>query len=96
MFAAALAKACRRGLLDAARWLPVARAAVDAVEQRYLVDGADGVPSLEGTSAIVWLGGQSYRDGSFEWYARAGTVRDDAFGLGSLLLAALECEVADV
>ena len=68
--------------------------AVAAVEERFLSDGPDGVASLDGTSAIVGLGGQPYRDGSFECYARAGTVRDDAFGLGSLLLASLECEAA--
>jgi unsaturated rhamnogalacturonyl hydrolase len=94
MFAAALAKAARLGLLEDGRWPSLARGAIAVVEERYLSDGPDGVPSLDGTSAIVWLGGQSYRDGSFEWYARAGTVRDDAFGLGSLLLASLECEAA--
>jgi len=94
MFAAALAKAGRFGLLNGDHCLRAARAAVAAVEERYLSDGPDGVPTLDGTSAIVGLGGQPYRDGSFECYARAGTVRDDAFGLGALLLASLECETA--
>jgi unsaturated rhamnogalacturonyl hydrolase len=94
MFAAALAKASRLGLLEGDQWLTSALAAVAAVEERFLSHGPHGVSSLDGTSAIVGLGGQPYRDGSFECYARAGTVRDDAFGLGSLLLASLECEAA--
>lgn len=94
MFAAAIAKAARLGLLEGDRWLASACAALSAVEERFLSEGPDGVASLDGTSAIVGLGGQPYRDGSFECYARAGTVRDDAFGLGSLLLASLECEAA--
>jgi unsaturated rhamnogalacturonyl hydrolase len=96
MFAAALAKAGRLGVPDGERLLRAARGAVAAVGERFLSDGQDGVPSLDGTSAIVGLGGQPYRDGSFESYARAGTIRDDAFGLGALLLASLECEAAAV
>jgi unsaturated rhamnogalacturonyl hydrolase len=94
MFAAALAKAARLGFLCGDRWLLSARAAVAAVEERFLSKGPNGVPRLDGTSAIVGLGGQPYRDGSFESYARAGIVMDDAFGLGSLVLASLECETA--
>ncbi|MCX7029253.1 MAG: glycoside hydrolase family 88 protein [Spirochaetes bacterium] len=61
MFAAALAKASRLGLLEGDRWLTSARAAVAAVEERFLSHGLDGVATLDGTSAIVGLGGRLTR-----------------------------------
>lgn len=53
---------------------------------------ANGQLNLEGTVSVAGLGGNPYRDGSYEYYLSEKVVTNDPKGVGSLLLAATEME----
>jgi unsaturated rhamnogalacturonyl hydrolase len=53
---------------------------------------ADGLVSLNGSCAVAELGGNSNRGGSYEYYIHKPVVSNEYYGVGSLILAALELE----
>ena len=53
---------------------------------------ARGLVSLEGTCSVAGLGGDPYRDGSFNYYINEPIVANDFKGVGPFILAALEME----
>ena len=59
-------------------------------------DSAAGQLNLKGTVSVSGLGGEPYRDGSFEYYMKEKVVVNDPKGLGAFLLASNEIELADV
>ena len=59
-------------------------------DQMISVDPANNVISLEQICAVAGLGGNPYRDGSFEYYLSEPIRANDAKGVGPFILAALE------
>jgi len=53
-----------------------------------------GLSNLNGTCSVAGLGGNPYRDGSFEYYVSEPVVANDYKGLGAFILAAVEIEHA--
>jgi unsaturated rhamnogalacturonyl hydrolase len=53
---------------------------------------AGGQLNLEGTVSVGGLGGNPYRDGSYDYYLSEKVVTNDPKGIGALLLAATEME----
>ncbi|HJS24367.1 MAG TPA: hypothetical protein VJ751_08435 [Pyrinomonadaceae bacterium] len=49
---------------------------------------------LAGTVSVAGLGGNPYRDGSYEYYLSEKVVTNDPKGIGALILAATEMETA--
>jgi unsaturated rhamnogalacturonyl hydrolase len=95
MFVYAIAKAVRNGLIPEA-WLPIAARGFDGLLRELVtVDGA-GQVNLHGTCASAGLGGQPYRDGSFEYYVGERVATNDLHGVGAFILAALEMESVSV
>ncbi len=97
MFAYTFAKAARKGLIpdriaeEAAESAARARAGID----RFQVRSDDGSPVLEGICAVAGLGGDPYRDGSFEYYVSSPRNPNDPKGTGPYILALLEAEAAE-
>lgn len=56
--------------------------------------GKDGYPSLINTCAGAGLGGDPYRDGSFEYYSSVPKRDDDFKGIGPFIMGAVELEKA--
>ena len=89
MFIYSIARGVRTGLLDGSM-LETARAAFDSLAARAVVAGADGLPDLVGTCRSAGLGGDPYRDGSYEYYISEPLRTNDLKGIGAFILAAIE------
>jgi len=93
MFVYALAKAARQGYLPAS-YLAVARKGYQEITTRFIETAAGGGVNLNGTVSVAGLGGNPYRDGSYEYYLSEKVVTNDPKGVGALLLASVEMETA--
>jgi unsaturated rhamnogalacturonyl hydrolase len=54
----------------------------------------DGRTNLYGTVSVSGLGGDPYRDGSYEYYISEKVVKNDPKGIGAFMLASNEIEMA--
>ena len=91
MFVYALAKGVRNGYLPAS-YMQVARNGYRGILRDFVKTDASGRLTLEGTVSVGGLGGNPYRDGSYEYYLSEKVVTNDPKGIGALLLAATEME----
>jgi len=94
MFVYALAKGARRGYLDGTALATARRGYAGILEQFVTVDDA-GLVTLDGICSVGGLGGQPYRDGSFDYYVGEPVVANDYKGVGAFILASLEIERAE-
>jgi unsaturated rhamnogalacturonyl hydrolase len=95
MFAYFLFKAVRSGYVsgDAARLaLSVARKGYEGIVREKLTEGPDGSLHLSGICSVAGLGGNPYRDGSYQYYVKEPVVSDDFKGVGPFILASIEAE----
>ncbi len=95
MFVYALAKGVHQGYL-AQDYLLSARRGYHGLLQHLIKVDSQGLLTLEGTCGGIGLGGEPYRDGSFEYYVSEKVVPNDPKGVGSFILAALEMESANI
>ena len=93
MFVYALAKGVRNGYLPAA-FLTVAQKGYQGILDRFIKTDPNGQTDLEGTVSVAGLGGNPYRDGSYQYYLSEKVVTNDPKGIGALLLASTEMEIA--
>lgn len=91
MFSYALAKAVRKGYLGQA-YLSVARRAFQGVVAHLVRVDAQGLVNLTQVCAVAGLGGDPYRDGSFEYYVGERVATNDLKGVGAFILAGTEME----
>jgi len=90
MFVYTLAKGVRNGWLDRSRFASAAvRGYQGVVDQFVQVDDRDQV-ALTGTCKVAGLGGDPYRDGTYDYYTGTEVVANDAKGLGAFILASQE------
>lgn len=90
MFAYALAKGVRLGVLDPS-YLAVAEKAFDGLlEALVSVDADDGEVHLGNICGSAGLGGDPFRPGTFEYYVGEPRRDNDPHGVGPFILAALE------
>jgi len=94
MFVYAFAKGVRNGYLIQ-DYLLSARRGYHGLLQNLIKVDSQGLLTLEGTCSGAGLGGEPYRDGSFDYYISEKVVPNDPKGVGSFILAALEMESAD-
>jgi len=94
MFVYAFAKAVREGYL-AQDFLLSARRGYHGLLQNLIKVDSQGLLTLEGVCSVAGLGGEPYRDGSFEYYVKEKVTPNDPKGVGPFILAALEMEHAD-
>jgi unsaturated rhamnogalacturonyl hydrolase len=93
MFTYALAKGVRKGYLPGS-YLAVAQKGYKAIVSRFIKTDASGNVNLEGTVSVGGLGGNPYRDGSYEYYLSEKVVTNDPKGIGAFLMASNEMESA--
>ena len=93
MFVYALAKGVRKDYLPA-NYRQVAEKGYRGILKEFVKTDANGQLNLEGTVSVAGLGGNPYRDGSYEYYLSEKVVTNDPKGIGALLLAATEMETA--
>lgn len=95
MFVYAFAKGVREGYL-AQDYLLSARRGYHGLLQNLIKVDSQGLLTLEGTCGGAGLGGEPYRDGSFEYYISEKIIPNDPKGVGPFILAALEMESAGI
>ncbi len=88
-----LAKAVRKGYIPAS-YLQNAKKGYDGIIKEFIETDANGQTNLKGTVSVSGLGGNPYRDGSFEYYMSEPVVVNDAKGMGAFILASVEMEMA--
>jgi unsaturated rhamnogalacturonyl hydrolase len=91
MYVYAVAKGVDRGYLDRS-WLPVANRAFEGLLKHLVTVDEEGLINLHGICATAGLGGQPYRDGSYDYYVNEPIVTNNLHGVGAFLLAAIELE----
>ena len=93
MFVYALAKGVRNGYLPAS-YRQIAQKGYRGILKEFVKTDANGQVNLEGTVSVAGLGGNPYRDGSYEYYLSEKVVTNDPKGVGALLFATTEMETA--
>ena len=92
MFTYALGKGIRMGYLPAS--LTKTANMAWAGMQKQFIENKDGGVDFVKTIGGAGLGGNPYRDGSYDYYVGERVVTNDPKGIGSFLLAAVEMESA--
>jgi unsaturated rhamnogalacturonyl hydrolase len=95
MFVYAFAKGVREGYLTQ-DFLFSARRGYHGLLQNLIKIDSQGLLTLEKVCGGAGLGGDPYRDGSFEYYVTEKIIPNDPKGVGPFILAALEMERAGV
>jgi unsaturated rhamnogalacturonyl hydrolase len=93
MYVYALAKGVRNGYLEP-DWLPTAARAFEGLVKHLVTVDDQGQVDLHSVCSTAGLGGNPYRDGSFEYYVNEPIVTNDLHGVGAFILAASEIEMA--
>jgi unsaturated rhamnogalacturonyl hydrolase len=92
MIVTAWARGARLGMLDA-RYRALARESfAGLVDELVSVDQTTGRVTLRNVCRSAGLGGEPYRDGSYQYYVTTDVVENDAHGVGAFLLASAEVE----
>jgi unsaturated rhamnogalacturonyl hydrolase len=92
MFVYALSKGVRMGYLPQS-YLKVAQKGYQGIRREFVESTADGQVNLKGTVSVAGLGGNPYRDGSYQYYIGEKVVTNDPKGVGAFLLASNEMEI---
>ena len=89
MFAYAYAKGVNKGYLPS-KYKKIANKAFDGLTKKLIKIDADGTITLTEACAVAGLGGNPYRDGSYEYYVKERKKDNDPKATGPFILAALE------
>jgi len=92
MFTYALAKGTRLGYIDKS-FGAVAQKGFDGVVKNFIETDAQGLIHLTKVVSVGGLGGNPYRDGSFEYYISEPLRTDDLKGVGPFIQASIEIEL---
>lgn len=93
MFVYALAKGVRMGYLPAS-YQAAARKGYTGILKEFVEQEPDGSLSLNKTVSVGGLGGNPYRDGSYEYYLSEPIRKNDLKGVGPFIFASIEMEIA--
>ena len=91
MFAYSILKGVRKGYLDAS-YLETARKAYTGLIDNFITVDSDGLVTMTRICGVAGLGGDPYRDGSFEYYVGEVIRDNDPKGVGPFIMASLEYE----
>ena len=91
-FTYAIAKAVRKGYLPASK-LSTAQKGYAGILKQFIKE-ENGQANLAGTVKVSGLGGNPYRDGSFDYYMSEPVITNDPKGMGAFLLAGNEMEMS--
>ena len=91
MFTYALAKGVRKGYLPN-KYLDIAKKAYAGLIENLVSVEKNGIVNLNRCCAVAGLGGNPYRDGSFEYYIGEEIRSNDPKGTGPFIMASLELD----
>ncbi|WP_242082399.1 glycoside hydrolase family 88/105 protein [Aestuariivivens sediminis] len=91
MFTYTFAKGVRKGYLPES-YLKIAKKAYQAIIDNLISVEENGVVNLNQCCAVAGLGGDPYRDGSFEYYIGEDIRANDPKGTGPFIMASLELD----
>jgi unsaturated rhamnogalacturonyl hydrolase len=91
MFAYAFAKGASSGYLEK-EYFALADETFKGIVKEKVQVTKEGLVDLSGTCRSAGLGGDPYRDGSYNYYISEPVRTNDMKGIGPLLLAAIELE----
>jgi unsaturated rhamnogalacturonyl hydrolase len=91
MYIYAFARGARKGYLDG-KYLEIAREAFDDMVEQFIITDEDGYISMIDICGSCGLGGNPYRDGSYEYYINEKIVKNDPKGVAPFILAAIELD----
>jgi unsaturated rhamnogalacturonyl hydrolase len=93
MLVYAIAKGVRNAYVPFEQLAIAQRGYQGILSQLLAIDDRGGV-NLNGVCSVAGLGGDPYRDGSYEYYIKEPVVANDLKGVGAFILAAVEMEDA--
>ncbi len=91
MFVYFLMKAVRKGYIDD-EYIQVAQKAYYGIIRKFIEVDEKGNLNLKGTVYVSGLGGDKYRDGSYEYYISEPNQINNLLGIGAFLMASTEME----
>lgn len=94
MFTYFLLKASERGYIDA-RYRELGLSAYEAVVEEFVRENEDGTLSITSVCAVAGLGGNPYRDGTYEYYISEPRRADDPKAVGPFIMASVLYENRD-
>jgi unsaturated rhamnogalacturonyl hydrolase len=89
MYTYAFARGAHRGYLDK-KYLSIAEESFNSILRELITVDKDGRVSMHNICGGCGLGGNPYRDGSFEYYIGEKRVVNDSKGVAPFIMAALE------
>lgn len=89
MFTYVFAKAAKKEYL-ARKYLKYAEESFEGMLEQFITRGEDGEISMTGIVGGCGLGGNPYRDGSYQYYITEKRVDNDPKGVGAFMLAAMQ------
>ncbi len=92
MFTYALLKAVRKGYISK-EYKAVALKAYSGILNNLIKNNTDGTISLTKCCSVAGLGGNPYRDGSYEYYVKEPVRDNDPKGVGPFIMASLEMKM---
>ena len=92
MFTYTLLKATRKGYISS-DFITVATKAYNGIVENLIKDNGDGTISLTQCCSVAGLGGDPYRDGSYEYYISEPIRDNDPKGVGPFIMASLEYSI---
>ena len=91
MFVYSLAKASKNGYIDS-KFLETAQKGYKGILEKFIEVDSEGLVNINMACSVAGLGGDPYRDGSYEYYISEPTRSDDPKAVGPFILASLEIE----
>ena len=95
MFMYAIAKAVNKGYIDK-RYRKVATDAYDGIMKKLIKIDRDGTVNITQCCMVAGLGGNPYRDGSFEYYINEPIRDNDPKATGPFIMGCIELDKSDV
>ena len=91
MFTYAIFKGMRKGYLDR-KYLTTAEKAYNGLIENFIRVDDNGLVTLTNICGVAGLGGDPYRDGSYEYYIGEVIRENDPKGVGPFIMASIEYE----
>ncbi len=89
MFVYSLLKGVRKGYINQS-YKAIAEKGYEGILKSFIRENEDGTISLTKICAVAGLGGNPYRDGSYEYYIGEPVRDNDPKGVGPFILASIE------
>jgi len=94
MFVYALLKGVRKGYLPLS-YLAPAKKGYQGILKEFLIKETDGTLGLDKTVSVGGLGGNPYRNGTYEYYLSEPIRKNDLKGVGPFIFASIEMEILE-